>query len=161
MRVLAVEATDCCRSRRRSQQIRSTRFVMPAACRSSTQILMRHNSANQLMSCAGAPGTRNMLDTRATHKCRRLTALLAPCNRTVKLWSTELAANLVTFRGHLFPVWDTAACPGGQYVASGSADRTARIWSTERAQALRLLVGAPFHLSLRPPFLPSVFLDAL
>lgn len=62
-------------------------------------------------------------------------------HRTVKLWSTELAANLATFRGHMFPVWDTAACPGGQYFASASADRTARVWSTERAQSLRLLAG--------------------
>ena len=69
--------------------------------------------------------------------------------RTVKLWSTELEqgpANLVTFRGHMFPVWDVAACPGGQYFASGSADRTARVWSTERAQSLRLLAGAALFL---------------
>jgi transcription initiation factor TFIID subunit 5 len=72
---------------------------------------------------------------------------VALLGRSVKLWSTELErgpANLVTFRGHLFPVWDVAACPGGQYFASGSADRTARLWSTERAQSLRLFAGAAF-----------------
>ena len=59
----------------------------------------------------------------------------------MRLWSTELGANLAAFRGHLFPVWDCAAGPGGQYLASASADRTARVWSTERAQSLRLLTG--------------------
>ena len=44
-------------------------------------------------------------------------------------------------RGHVFPVWDVAAAPEGQYFASASADRTARVWVTERAQALRLLAG--------------------
>ena len=44
-------------------------------------------------------------------------------------------------RGHVFPVWGVAAAPQGQYFASASADRTARVWVTERAQALRLLAG--------------------
>lgn len=44
-------------------------------------------------------------------------------------------------RGHCFPVWDVAAGPLGHYFASASADRTARVWCTERAQPLRLLVG--------------------
>lgn len=35
-------------------------------------------------------------------------------------------------------------CPAGQYFASASHDRTARIWSLERAQPLRIMAG---HLS--------------
>ena len=46
-------------------------------------------------------------------------------------------------RGHNFPVWDVAAGPAGHYFASASADRTARVWATERARPLRLLAGAP------------------
>ena len=38
-------------------------------------------------------------------------------------------------------MWDVAAAPLGQYFASASADRTARVWVTERAQSLRLLSG--------------------
>ena len=62
--------------------------------------------------------------------------------RTMRLWSPELRANLAAYRGHLFPVWDVAACPGGLYAATASADRTARVWSTERTQSLRILAGA-------------------
>lgn len=44
-------------------------------------------------------------------------------------------------RGHTFPVWDVAMCGQGHYFASASADRTSRVWCTERAQPLRTLVG--------------------
>ena len=80
--------------------------------------------------------------SQSAHRVRGPSVSPPPARRTVRLWSTELGANLASFRGHLFPVWDTAAAPGGQYLASASADRTARVWSTERAQSLRLLVGA-------------------
>ena len=59
----------------------------------------------------------------------------------MRLWSPALGANLAAFRGHLFPVWDVAACPGGQYAATASADRTARMWSTEHPHALRIFAG--------------------
>ncbi len=62
--------------------------------------------------------------------------------RTMRLWSPLLEVNVAAYRGHLFPVWDVAACPGGLYAATASADRTARVWSTERTQSLRILAGA-------------------
>eukprot|EP00891_Asterochloris_glomerata_P003035 jgi/Astpho2/3035/Aster-03343 len=65
----------------------------------------------------------------------------ASVDGTIRLWSLGLAANLVAYRAHMFPVWDVASCPHGLYFASGSADRTARLWSTERAQPLRILAG--------------------
>ncbi|EIE22407.1 putative TAF5 [Coccomyxa subellipsoidea C-169] len=67
---------------------------------------------------------------------------------TVRLWSTDLFANLVAYRGHTFPVWDVAMCGQGHYFASVSADRTARVWSTERAQPLRTLVGHHSDVSM-------------
>lgn len=54
----------------------------------------------------------------------------------------------VCIRGHNFPVWDVAAGPAGHYFASASADRTARVWATERARPLRLLAGACVRLVL-------------
>jgi len=39
-------------------------------------------------------------------------------------------------------VWDVAAGPAGLYFASAAADRTARVWATERARPLRILAGA-------------------
>ena len=54
----------------------------------------------------------------------------------------EVRANLVAYRGHMLPVWGVACCPhAGFYFASCGADRTARVWNTERAQALRILAG--------------------
>ena len=44
-------------------------------------------------------------------------------------------------RGHAFSVWDVAFGPLGHYFASSAADRTARVWATERARPLRLLTG--------------------
>lgn len=40
-------------------------------------------------------------------------------------------------------VWDVSACPhfAPYYFASCGADRTARMWSTDRTQPLRLFVG--------------------
>ena len=55
--------------------------------------------------------------------------------------SSWLKVACSTCRGHMFPVWDVASSPHGLYFASGSADRTARLWSTERAQPLRILAG--------------------
>jgi hypothetical protein len=61
-----------------------------------------------------------------------------------RLWSMEVRANLAVYKGHMLPVWDVAACPyfSPYYFASCGADRTARLWSTDRAQPLRLFVGA-------------------
>ena len=45
----------------------------------------------------------------------------------------------------MFPIWDVATAPLGHYFASASADHTARVWVTERAQSLRLLAGETFQ----------------
>lgn len=64
---------------------------------------------------------------------------------SIRLWSTELMANMVAFTGHMLPVWDARfACNRGYYFASAGADRTARLWSTERTVPLRIFTG---HMS--------------
>ena len=87
-----------------------------------------------LLICHGLVGSTRQ------HKCKHQQALSSAC-RTMRLWSPVLRTNLAAYRGHLFPVWDVAACPGGLYAATASADRTARVWSTERTQSLRILAG--------------------
>ena len=87
----------------------------------------------------------------------------------VRLWSTKLNANLVCYKGHNHTVWDAQVelfvlhklefydeqtfiytrfmvqfSPFGHYFASCSHDRTARIWSMDRMQPLRMMAG---HLS--------------
>ncbi|KAG2498907.1 hypothetical protein HYH03_003098 [Edaphochlamys debaryana] len=60
---------------------------------------------------------------------------------TIRLWGAEFASCLVSYTGHMFPVWDVAFCPMGQWFASAGADRVARLWVTDRTAPLRLLVG--------------------
>ncbi|KAL7187255.1 hypothetical protein ACSBR1_037339 [Camellia fascicularis] len=66
------------------------------------------------------------------------------CSIAVRLWSTKLNANLVCYKGHNYLVWDVQFSPLGHYFASASHDRTARIWSVDRIQPLRIMAG---HLS--------------
>lgn len=56
----------------------------------------------------------------------------------------ETMSNLVAYRGHQNPVWDVQWSPMGVYFATGSRDKTARLWSTDRISALRIYAG---HLS--------------
>lgn len=41
------------------------------------------------------------------------------------------------FRGHNYPIW----CSTGLYIATGSRDLTARLWSTDREYPLQTYVG--------------------
>lgn len=86
----------------------------------------------------------------------RRPALLTPLRalRTMRLWSASLRTALAAYRGHLFPVWDVASCPRGLYAATASADRTARLWSTEHPNALRIFAGE--QRLLPPSRLPDV-----
>merc|ERR1711976_413335 len=60
---------------------------------------------------------------------------------TVRLWSTELGSNLVSYKAHSTPVWDVSPCPRGHYFLTGGADRTARLWATDRKEPLRIFLG--------------------
>eukprot|EP00890_Picochlorum_soloecismus_P004220 jgi/Picsp_1/479/NSC_00477-R1_transcription initiation factor tfiid subunit 5-like len=61
---------------------------------------------------------------------------------SIRLWSLELMSNLTAFTGHVLPVWDTCFLPElGYYFASGGADKTVRVWNTERKQPLRIMNG--------------------
>ncbi|XP_027941718.1 transcription initiation factor TFIID subunit 5-like isoform X3 [Vigna unguiculata] len=70
--------------------------------------------------------------------------LSSSADKTVRLWSTKLNANLVCYKGHNYPIWDVQFSPAGHYFASCSHDRTARIWSMDRIKPLRIMAG---HLS--------------
>lgn len=70
--------------------------------------------------------------------------LSASQDATVRLWSMDTLSNLVAYRAHRDPIWDVDWAPRGVYFATGSRDRTARLWSTERTAPLRMMVG---HLS--------------
>ncbi len=70
----------------------------------------------------------------------------------MRLWSADVGACLVAYRGHNYPVWDVKWAPGAAssaspfYFASASHDTTARLWGMDRAHALRIFAG---HLGVR------------
>lgn len=70
--------------------------------------------------------------------------LSASADGTTRLWSLDTMTNPVAYRGHQNPIWDVEWSPLGIYFATGSRDRTARLWNTERPNALRVFAG---HLS--------------
>ncbi|KAF6259711.1 WD40-repeat-containing domain protein [Scenedesmus sp. NREL 46B-D3] len=110
-------------------------------------------SNQQTMCLVGHSGTVNALSFSADQQL----LFSASTDSTVRLWSTELRKGLAAYRrvcassttlagatcsrGHVYPVWDVAACPHGSYLVSGGSDRTARLWSTEHARPLRIYAG--------------------
>ncbi|ETN97259.1 WD-40 repeat protein, partial [Reticulomyxa filosa] len=50
---------------------------------------------------------------------------------------------LTTFSGHINPVWsiDYSTCDDGQYLCSGSLDRTVRVWDVETTKQIQLFKG--------------------
>lgn len=59
----------------------------------------------------------------------------------VRLWSLQLWTCLVVYKGHMYPVWDVKFAPVGYYFATSSHDRTARLWTTDNYQPLRIFSG--------------------
>lgn len=49
--------------------------------------------------------------------------------------------NVFVYRGHTYPVWDVNISQNGQFFASASQDRTAKIWMFDRTYPLRILAG--------------------
>lgn len=62
---------------------------------------------------------------------------------TVRLWSAELGTNLLSYQGHVLPVWDVSFSDSsyGHYFASGGADKTCRMWDTGRKTCVRVFAG--------------------
>ncbi|KAJ7383130.1 Transcription initiation factor TFIID subunit 5 [Desmophyllum pertusum] len=59
----------------------------------------------------------------------------------IRLWSLHSYTNVVAYKGHNFPVWDLDISPRCLYFATGSQDRTARLWNLEYTYPLRIFAG--------------------
>lgn len=62
----------------------------------------------------------------------------------VRLWSLDTFTNLVCYKSHNYPIWDVDFGPYGFYFATASHDKTARLWSCDHVNPLRIFAG---HLS--------------
>lgn len=62
-------------------------------------------------------------------------------DKTVRLWSTETAADPRILQGHTGGISAVAFSSNGMLLASGSFDNTVRLWNTEPAGYLKTLQG--------------------
>uniref|UniRef100_A0A0R3WAE6 WD_REPEATS_REGION domain-containing protein n=1 Tax=Taenia asiatica TaxID=60517 RepID=A0A0R3WAE6_TAEAS len=63
---------------------------------------------------------------------------------SLRLWSTTIwGGALSVWRGHVLPIWCVDWAPAyGHYIATGSSDRTARLYACDHApQPLRIFIG--------------------
>src|SRR5262249_15435790 len=61
--------------------------------------------------------------------------LAAASSNTVRLWEVESGEALATLKGHANLVWCVAFLDGGRLLASGSEDRTVKVWDVARTLA--------------------------
>ena len=62
-------------------------------------------------------------------------------DKTIKLWSLGVWQCLVSYKGHLGPVWDVQWGPFGHYFLTCSQDKQAHLFSTEHVAPIRTFVG--------------------
>ena len=77
-------------------------------------------------------------------KCRGLIRLIISIMFRFHFRVNDLLKSSISIQGHNFAVWCVRFSPCGHYFVSGGQDRTARLWSTDHHQPLRIFAG---HLS--------------
>lgn len=70
-------------------------------------------------------------------ECRKNTVDMSK-NSTLQI---IINGNCYISRGHNYPIWCVAESSTGLYVATGSRDSTARLWSTDREFPLQTYIG--------------------
>ncbi|KAI8030572.1 WD40 repeat-containing protein HOS15 [Camellia lanceoleosa] len=79
------------------------------------------------------PGTNN--------PNQQLLLASASFDSTVKLWDVELGRLICSLNGHRDPVYSVAFSPNGEYLASGSLDRSLHIWSLKEGKIAKTYTG--------------------
>lgn len=75
------------------------------------------------------------------HPSRRLILATASFDAMVKLWDVHTGRCIRTLLGHTDPVYSLAYSPNGQFLASGSFDRSLSIWSAKDGTLLKKFNG--------------------
>lgn len=65
----------------------------------------------------------------------------ASFDSTVKLWDVELGRMLRSLNGHRDPVYALAFSPNGEYLASGSLDKSMHVWSLKESKIVKTYDG--------------------
>ncbi len=63
--------------------------------------------------------------------------------RDDKVWLRDATTgkHLITLKGHTEYIWDVAFSESGDTIATGSADKTARLWNAHTGESIRTLTG--------------------
>ena len=56
-------------------------------------------------------------------------------DETVRIWDAATGEQRATLTGHRGQVWTVAIAPDGTWLATGSQDKTARIWNIDSLQS--------------------------
>ncbi|GMH25211.1 hypothetical protein Nepgr_027054 [Nepenthes gracilis] len=79
------------------------------------------------------PGTNN--------PNQQLVLASASFDSTVKIWDVELGKLLYSLNGHRDPVYSVAFSPNGEYLASGSLDKSLHVWSLKEGRVVKTYAG--------------------
>ena len=78
------------------------------------------------------------------------------CVISNSLWATDHYQPLRMFSGHLADITCTRFHPNANYVATGSSDRTIRLWDVLNGNCVRILTGHKVRWVTICFFLPSI-----
>jgi COMPASS component SWD3 len=53
-------------------------------------------------------------------------------DKTARVWDAGTGKEVFTFKGHTADVWGVAFSPNGKRLATGSWDKTVKVWQLDR-----------------------------